>query len=203
MTTALNTYLQRADDFIQQQIYKFEQKKQGRDYAEMQNSPQRPQPPPRAQTFGNLPPQGSPAPNGWSQQFDPQSQRWYYIEQSTRRSQWDPPALRQNRRGHRHTFSVSEQQRPQQDTRRDAELARRLQEEEEARAQASGGSSTQMLRPTSSQLGVPRPQRPLSSSAHPSSHGWLPPGTHLDMRTGQVVTSMFPPGHSGNWTRAE
>ncbi|KAH7093491.1 hypothetical protein FB567DRAFT_515429 [Paraphoma chrysanthemicola] len=200
MTTTLNSYLQRADDFIQQQIYKFEQKKQGRDYTEMQSSPQRP---PRAQTFANLPPQGPPAPKGWSQEFDQRSQRWYYLEHSTRHSQWDPPSIYQARRGHRQTLSVNEQQRPQHDTQRDEEIARRMQEEEEARARGRGRSSSQMSRPTSGHLAAPQQQRPLSSSPHPSPHGRLPPGAHLDMRTGQVVTSMYPPGHSGDWTRPE
>ncbi|KAF2029567.1 hypothetical protein EK21DRAFT_89658 [Setomelanomma holmii] len=201
MTTALNQYLQRADDFIQQQIYKFEQKKQGREYnyAEMQNSPQHP---PRAQTFAYMPPQGPPAPKGWSQQFDQQSQRWYYTEHSSGHSQWEPPSMYQSRRNHRHIFS--EHQQPQNDTRRDEELARRLQEEEEARARGRHGrSSSHVSHPTSGQLGVPQPQRPVTTSPHPSAHGRLPLGAYLDMRTGQVVTSMYPPGHSGDWTRPE
>jgi hypothetical protein len=37
----MNAYLQRADDFILQQMYRFEQKKQGRDYREMHNLPHR------------------------------------------------------------------------------------------------------------------------------------------------------------------
>jgi hypothetical protein len=31
-------------------------------------------------------------PPGWIQQWDQGSQRWYYVEQATGRTQWDPPA---------------------------------------------------------------------------------------------------------------
>lgn len=31
-------------------------------------------------------------PPGWTQQWDQNSQRWFYIEQATGRSQWDPPS---------------------------------------------------------------------------------------------------------------
>lgn len=31
-------------------------------------------------------------PPGWVQQWDQNSQRWYYVEQATGRTQWDPPA---------------------------------------------------------------------------------------------------------------
>lgn len=30
-------------------------------------------------------------PPGWITQWDQNSQRWYYVDQSTGRSQWDPP----------------------------------------------------------------------------------------------------------------
>lgn len=33
-----------------------------------------------------------PMPPGWTQQWDQNSQRWFYIEQATGRTQWDPPA---------------------------------------------------------------------------------------------------------------
>jgi hypothetical protein len=193
----MNTYLQRADDFIQQQIYKFEQKKQGRDYTEMQHSPRHQQQyPPRAHTFNNLPPQGSPAPQGWVQEYDAQSQRWYYVEQATGRSQWNPPSFNRNQRGHRHTTSGYDNSH--MSTNRDEELARRMQAEEEARSKSRGRASSQLPRPHSGHLAVPQQQRPLSMSPHPSPHGRLPPGAHLDMKTGQVVTNMFPPDHPMN-----
>ena len=31
-------------------------------------------------------------PPGWVQQWDQNSQRWYYVEQATGRTQWDPPS---------------------------------------------------------------------------------------------------------------
>lgn len=189
----MNAYLQRADEFIQQQIYKYEQKKQGRDYAEMHTSPtHRQHRPPRAQTFNNAPPQGPLAPKGWSQELDRQSQRWYYIEHATGRSQWDPPSFSQNKRGHRHTFS--EHHPPQDHMRQDEDMARRLQEEELHR----GRASSHIPRPQSGHLGVPSPQRPLSTSPHPSPLGRLPPGSHLNTKTGEVVTNMFPPDHPMN-----
>jgi len=33
-----------------------------------------------------------PMPPGWLAQWDQSSQRWYYVDQSTGRTQWDPPA---------------------------------------------------------------------------------------------------------------
>jgi hypothetical protein len=193
----MNAYLQRADEFIQQQIYKYEQKRQGRDYREMHSQPRRKQQrPSRAQTFNNTPPQGPPAPQGWSQEFDHQSQRWYYIEEATGRSQWEPPAFSQNRRGHRHT--LSDHCQPNINSSRDEEITRRMQkEEEEARARSRGRASSHMVRPQSGYLGVPQ-QRPISTSPHPSPYGRLPPGAHLDMKTGEVVTNMFPPDHPMN-----
>lgn len=31
-------------------------------------------------------------PPGWTAQWDQSSQRWYYVEQGTGRTQWDPPS---------------------------------------------------------------------------------------------------------------
>lgn len=192
----MNAYLQRADDFIQQQIYKYEQKRQGRDYAEMHNSPKRSQQrPSRTQTFNGAPPQSPHMPDGWSQEYDSRSQRWYYVERRTGRSQWEPPSFPQDRRGHRHT--TSDHQRPRSNTSGDEAIARRLQEEE-ARTSNRGRASPHISRPQLGQLTVPQQQRPLSTSPHPSPHGRLPPGAHLDMKTGQVVTNMFPPDHPMN-----
>ncbi|KAF1914207.1 hypothetical protein BDU57DRAFT_549431 [Ampelomyces quisqualis] len=56
---------------------------------------------PQQQPYGQGPPPvGPPAPMGapppmppgWVQQWDQNSQRWYYVEQATGRTQWDPPA---------------------------------------------------------------------------------------------------------------
>lgn len=38
------------------------------------------------------PPGQPPLPPGWIAQFDQNSQRWYYVEQQTGRTQWDPPS---------------------------------------------------------------------------------------------------------------
>jgi hypothetical protein len=154
------------------------------------------QDPLREQTFHNARPQGPPAPRGWSQEYDPRFQRWYYIERSTGRSQWDPPSFFQNRRGHRHTFS--DNQRPRHDTSRDEDMARRVQEEEEARVRNRHRSSSHISHSQSGHLGVPQQQRPLSMSPHPSPQGRLPLGAYLDMKTGRVVTNMFPPDHPMN-----
>jgi hypothetical protein len=192
----MNAYLQRADDFIQQQIYKYEQKRQGRDYREMHNqSHQKQQRTSRAQTFNNTPPQGPLAPKGWAQEYDHQSQRWYYIEHSTGRSQWEPPPFSQNQRGHRHTFGDHSQL--EVNTSRDEEIARMMHAEEEARARSRAPATWNTSRLQPGHLGVPQ-QRPLSMSPNSSPHGRLPPGAHFDMKTGQVVTNMFPPDHPMN-----
>jgi hypothetical protein len=56
---------------------------------------------PQHQPYGQAPtPVGPPAPYGapppmppgWTQQWDQNSQRWFYIEQATGRTQWDPPS---------------------------------------------------------------------------------------------------------------
>jgi hypothetical protein len=53
-----------------------------------QQPPYHQQPPPQ-QAYGQPP--FSP-PQGWSQHWDQNAHRYYYIEQSTGRSQWEPPA---------------------------------------------------------------------------------------------------------------
>jgi hypothetical protein len=181
----MNAYLQRADDFIQQQIYKCEQKLNGRDYAQM-NASQTPQynHGQRAQTFNTMPAQGPPAPKGWSQEFDQQSQRWFYLEHASGRSQWEPPSMFEHRRGHSNTFS---EHHPPPGYRNSQENYGR------------GRSSTQSSRPQSGHLGVPQQQqRPNSASPHPSVTGQLPPGSYYDTKTGQVVSNMFPPDHPMN-----
>lgn len=39
------------------------------------------------------PPGQPPLPPGWTTQFDQSSQRWYFVETATGRTQWDPPAM--------------------------------------------------------------------------------------------------------------
>ncbi|KJX97009.1 hypothetical protein TI39_contig590g00002 [Zymoseptoria brevis] len=59
------------------------------------NTPSQPPFDPHQQQQYAPPPAGShsqsPLPPGWSTQFDQSSQRWYYIEQATGRTQWDVP----------------------------------------------------------------------------------------------------------------
>ncbi|KAL5116645.1 hypothetical protein ACEQ8H_005394 [Pleosporales sp. CAS-2024a] len=118
----MNAYLQRADDFIQQQIYKYEQKLQGRrHYHYTAISDRMMMMPPR---------QGPPAPKGWSQEFDPQCRRWYYLEQRTGRAQWDPPSFFHTRR------PSAPPRAPPPNTSRDPDMARCLQEEEEEEEEA-------------------------------------------------------------------
>ena len=42
--------------------------------------------------YGGPPPSGPPAPPGWRAQWDQSSQRWYYIETETGRTEWSPPS---------------------------------------------------------------------------------------------------------------
>lgn len=182
----MNAYLQRADDFIQQQIYKCEQKLNGRDYAQMNGSQPQYHQGQRAQTFNTMPAQGPPAPKGWSQEFDQHSQRWFYLEHATGRSQWQPPSMFEHRRGHSSTFS--EQHRPQGYRSSQDDFARGRSSTQSSRPQSGGGH----LNPPQQQ------QRPNSTSPHPSVTGQLPPGSYYDTKTGQVVSNMFPPDHPMN-----
>ncbi|ETI29584.1 hypothetical protein G647_02037 [Cladophialophora carrionii CBS 160.54] len=51
-----------------------------------QYQPQQPYP-----SYGSPPPSGPPLPPGWIAQWDQNSQRYYYVEQATGRTQWEPP----------------------------------------------------------------------------------------------------------------
>ena len=189
--------LERADRYIQKQIYKLEQKKarqdaaMGRGYGQISSGREQAYRSPAPPIHSRPPPQGPVAPAGWRQDIDPQSQRCYYVEQATGCSQWDPPGFSQGPC----TQPFSRSQRA--DTISDEQLAKRLQEEEDARARQRSRAYSQPPGPSSSSqfLGVKRPdaQRQVASvSPHPSPHGRLPPGSHLDLRTGQIVTNMYP-----------
>lgn len=186
--------LMRADNFIQEQMYKFDQKRRKPDsYSPMGNGP--PQQPygnyasPPPQNFSHPPPQGShqgppqgpPAPQGWVQEFDQRNGRWYYVERATGRAQWEPPQAQQFSQNRAGTFPA--QQYHQQD-----HHGRNRTHSQPPPPQHHG----QNLSP-----GGPGPNRPTQSiSPHPAPAGRLPPGASYDMKTGQVVTSMFPPGQS-------
>ena len=49
--------------------------------------------PPPPQAHDGPPASGPQLPPGWLQQWDTNSQRYYYLEQATGRSQWEPPAM--------------------------------------------------------------------------------------------------------------
>lgn len=190
----LDSVIVRADNFITKQMQKFEQKRGRSDqYAPMSDGP----PPypsygsPAPQNYGRPQPQGPMAPSGWAQEFDLQSQRWYYIEQATGRAQWEPPAGSQDPRTQRlnHSHRAS--------TMMDEHSMQRRRDEDDSRARRRNRAISQPQEPDRNGqfLGVGRPdaRNGASVSPHPSPHGRLPPGAHLDMRTGQVVTDMFPP----------
>jgi len=71
----------------------------GGEQQQYQQQPQYQQYPPQQQQYP--PPSGPPAPYGapppmppgWHAQWDQNQNRWYYVEQSTGRSQWDPPVV--------------------------------------------------------------------------------------------------------------
>ncbi|KAH6621832.1 hypothetical protein C7974DRAFT_211730 [Boeremia exigua] len=144
----------------------------GNSYPQYNNSaPIPPQQPLPQQNYGQPP--YSP-PNGWSQHWDQGSQRYYYIEQATGRSQWEPPA---------HQFN----QPP-----RPTSSHYQRSSGDHTRGYGSGEHNRQSLRPHSnsnasqmSRNGSPLP-RALS----------IPLGYSLDTKTGQLVNTMLPPtGH--------
>lgn len=203
---SIGTALQRADLYIQKQMHKFEQQKRGRTsppraYAGYgQISPQRhpfgrqqsqecghpvlpPHPPQR-----HPPSQGPIPPPGWRQEFDTRSQRWYYIDLSTGRSQWDaPPSHPRAPILRAQTLGINQSSIESRNRHR---------------------ATSQPQRPISSTsgghyLGVNQSVRGMGS-ASPNSFGAsrLPPGAHLDTRTGLVTTNMFPPGQRPeDWER--
>lgn len=43
-------------------------------------------------------------PPGWIKQWDSTSQRWYFVEQTTGRTQWEPPVLLAQSYGEQNTY---------------------------------------------------------------------------------------------------
>jgi hypothetical protein len=201
-TMSFETYIQRADDYITKQIHKFEQQKRGRRSPPRSNG-YHPMPTIQRTHQGRPPSQGgypgspasqggpSPAPQGWTQEYDPRSQRWYYIERATGRSQWQPPSFAPPRAA---TFQPDVRMpSPYQQFNREDEHSQRWRER----------SSSQPQRPGSGVSGHGQFLDPRQSggsgggSTSPGGlHSQLPPGSHLDMKTGKVVSSMFPEGQS-------
>lgn len=105
-------------------------------------------------------------PAEWSQHWDHGSQRYYYIERMTGRSQWEPPA-HQFHQSPRPTSSHHQQRH-------------------------SGEYSKPGMRPhsNSSVSHMSRDGSPMPKAVS------IPPGYSLDTRTGQLVSTMLPPsGH--------
>ncbi|KAF9697787.1 hypothetical protein EKO04_004213 [Ascochyta lentis] len=144
----------------------------GNSYPQYHNSASvPPQHPPPKQNYGQ-PPYSPPA--GWSQHWDHGSQRYYYIEQATGRSQWEPPT---NQFHQPPRPTASHQQR---------------YSGEQMRGRNSGGRNRHYLRPHSNSNAshMSRNGRPLPRAMS------IPPGYSLDTKTGQLVSTMLPPaGH--------
>lgn len=144
----------------------------GKSYPQYHNSaPIPPQHPPPQQNYG-LPLYSPPA--GWCQHWHHDSQRYYYIEQATGRSQWEPPA----HHFHRQPTPVSSHQQPYSS--------------EQLRGSNSEEDNIQRLRPSSNSNAskLPKTGGPLPRAMS------IPPGYSLDMKTGQLVSTMLPPvGH--------
>jgi len=147
-------------------------------YSQHHNSAPVPsQQPPPPQNYGQPP--YSP-PQGWSQHWDHGSQRYYYIEQATGRSQWEPPA----HQCHQPPRPMSSHHHQQQEQQRYSG--------EQMRGNNSGLHMTQGLRPHSNSNAS---QTSRNGSPLPRAMS-IPPGYSLDTRTGQLVNTMLPPeGH--------
>jgi hypothetical protein len=144
----------------------------GNSYPQYCNSaPIPPQHPLPQQNYGQPP--YSPPP-GWSQHWDHRSQRYYYVEQATGRSQWEPAA---NQYSQSPRPTSSHQQR---------------YSGEHMRGNKSGEYARQNLRPHSNSSAL---QMSRNGSSSPRAMS-IPPGYSLDMKTGQLVNTMLPPaGH--------
>lgn len=164
----------RHEDEPHQPQQQYQQYQQHPQYHNSASLPPQHAPPP--QNYGEPP--YSP-PNGWSQHWDQRSQRYYYIEQATGRSQWEPPT-NQYRQSPRPTSS-HHQQRYSGD-------------------QSRGNGSGEYNRPHSGQhlrahSNSNAPQLSRNGSPLPRAMS-IPPGYSLDTKTGQLVNTMLPPeGH--------
>jgi len=140
-------------------------------YPQYHNSaPIPPQHLPPPQNYGQPP--YSP-PSDWSRYWDQGSSHYYYIEQATGRSQWEPPA---NQYHQPLRPTSSHQQR---------------YSGEQMRGNGSGEYNRQHLRPYSNP-NAPQPQLSRNGSPLPRAMS-IPPGYSLDTKTGQLVSTMLPP----------
>ena len=198
--STFTTYIQQADDFITKQIHKFEQQKRGNrsppranGYNQMENYPSRPSQDSYgrplshgSQHYGTKrPPAGPMAPPGWNQEYDARSQRWYFVERSTGRSQWNPPSYAPPR-------SATFQPMPSPHENRSRQRDRAISQLQRPGSSTSGGWHA-----GNGSMGIRRTDSPGQGL-----HTQLPPGSHLDMKTGKVVSSMFPEGQTQqSWTQ--
>jgi hypothetical protein len=203
--SSFNTYIQQADNFITKQIHKFEQQKhENRSPPRAYGYNQMPQYPSRTSrdSYGRPPSQGYPgtqephdqslggrapptnAPPRWTQEYDARSQRCYYLERSTGRSQWTPPSCAPPRAVTLQPDVRMPSPREDWPRSRDRATSQPHQSGSECWNSVQGG----------------KPARGTDSSSQ-GLHTQLPTGAHLDMKTGKVVTSMFPEGQTWqSWT---
>ena len=191
---AFDAYLQRADDYITKQIQKFEQQKRGNrsppranGYHQMSQSRQHGcmssqggYPGSPAPTHDrHHPPPGSMLPAGWIQNYDSYSQRWYYVDTTTGRSQWYPPSSDPQRAA---TFQPDTRMPNPYDQ---SNLRMRSNSQPQRPEMNEGGGQFLDLR----QNGNAGPSPRVTSMQ-------LSPGAHYDTKTGKVVHSMFPEGQT-------
>jgi hypothetical protein len=188
----LDSYIQRADDFILQKIHKLEQRRHEGEYNDLSRTqPRYQQSLQRAWSSNDLSLRDPPARDEYKREFDQGSQRWYYLDPATGRAQWSAPS---------NSDCYQDQGAgPRGRDVRDDRYATRLQELGVTRNRSREGNVSRSPRPGSKELEIPHLQpRPKSVSPHPSPLGRLPPGAFLDMRTGRLVTNMYPPDHPMN-----
>lgn len=214
---AFEAYIQRADDYITKQIHKFEQQKRGNrsppranGYHQMAHYQQHGQAPSQGgypgspAPFGGQHPPRPPSPTlpqGWIQDYDPQSQRWYYVERATGRSQWNPPYAPPRAT----TFQPDGLSPNPPHAPLRASTFQPDGPSPNPHQQFNRGDSPHWHTRSDSQPPPPAPneggqfldpRQNGNNGSSPGLHTQLPPGAHLDMKTGKVVTSMFPEGQT-------
>ncbi|CBY01449.1 hypothetical protein IAQ61_003279 [Plenodomus lingam] len=205
---AIESALQRADQYIQKQMHKFEQQRRGRTSQSRVYAGYGQLPPqeshvficPSSQVYDSLagpphtPPEGPIASPCWRQEFDTRNQRGYYTDFSTGLSQRESPYSQPFQIPHRSQTFVDHPSCNKPAEHRDHDRWPRQR----------GRSFSQPQTPISSASGqmylsVAKPERNASSqSPNRRLSGSVPPGAHLDMRTGQLVSHMFPPDQDPN-----
>ncbi|RMZ67597.1 WW domain [Pyrenophora seminiperda CCB06] len=196
--SSFDAYIQRADDYITKQIHKYEKQRQGKGSAPPRANGYRQVPPPSQGSYpaspapqgGPYPPQPPPntmlLPPGWSQEFDPSSQKVYYVDRNTGRSQWNPPP------------SYAPPTRAatfQPDATTMPTPPNHIIRSNTQPVSSPGGHGGQCMDPRQQGGGMG------TGTLSPSMH--LPPGSHLDLRTGMVVNGMFPEGQTQqSWSQS-